>query len=210
MRSRIAIQEQEISNNERINLFLRSSNTRNDSSQNNLVSDILEVEGSENFNNYLEWLGLDKDPNKVVLSSMHHYFYDVEEMKDVKTVINLKELNYVKEIKSFLHSISNILPNKSNLIGCFIDNKKQNVFGFRNDFSGYHSANNSEAIENGIISRIPFLNLLYSLMDSKTNKFFSKLSITLLLEDYGFKVMDMTELNGLTFFCAQRLHPGDN
>ena len=210
MRSRITIQEQETSNKERIDLFLGNNISRNDTSRNNPVSDIFMAEGSENFNNYIELLGLGKDPDKVILSSMHHYFYDVEEMKNVKTVINLQELNFIKEIKNFLFSISNILPAKSNFIGCFIDNKKQNLFAFRNEFSGYHLSKNSEAIENGIISRIPFLNMLYSLMDSKTNNFFSKLRVTSLLEDYGFKVLDMTELKGLTFFCAQRLQPGDN
>jgi hypothetical protein len=210
MRNRITIYEQELTDNTSTKSFFRSNITRNDSSETNSASDILVAEGAESFNNYIEWLGLDKDPDKVVLSSMHHYYFDAEEMKYVKTVINLKELNYVKEIKSFLNSISNILPHKSNFIGCFIDNKKQKGFALRNDFSDYHSKKNSEAIENGIISRIPFLNMLYSLMDSKTNKFFSKLSITILLEDYGFKVLDMTERNGLTFFCAQRLNPGDN
>jgi hypothetical protein len=210
MRNRITIYEQEVTNNTKANSFFISNIKRNDSPETNPASDIMVAEGAESFNNYIEWLGLDKDPNKVVLSSMHHYYFDAEEMKYVKTVINLKELNYVKEIKSFLNSISSILPHKSNFIGCFIDNKKQNGFALRNDFSDYYSKKNSEAIENGIISRIPFLNMLYNLMDSKTNKFFSKLSLTILLEDYGFKVLDMTELNGLTFFCAQRLHRGDN
>jgi hypothetical protein len=210
MRNRVTIYDQEISNNERTNSFLRSNISRSNSSEQYSVSDILVGEGSESFNNYLKWLGLDKDPEKVVLSSMHHYYYDEEELKNVKIVINLKALNYVKEIKNFIYSISNILSDKSNLIGCFIDNKKQNGFALRNDFSDNHSKINADAIENGIISKIPFLNMLYSLLDSRTNQYFSKLSVTILLEDYGFKVLDMKELNGLTFFCAQRLNSKNN
>jgi len=32
----------------------------------------------------------------------------------------------------------------------------------------------------------------------------SKSSVSSLLQDYGFKVMDMTVLNGLTYFHAQK------
>ena len=44
-------------------------------------------------------------------------------------------------------------------------------------------------------------------MDSKTNKYLSRRDVTSLLSDRGFKVLDMTELNGLTYFCAQKLLP---
>jgi hypothetical protein len=52
--------------------------------------------------------------------------------------------------------------------------------------------------------------MLYSLMDSKTNKYMSGRIVTLLLEDHGFKVLDMTELNGLTYFCAQKVKSDEN
>ncbi len=41
-------------------------------------------------------------------------------------------------------------------------------------------------------------------MDSRTNTFMSKSSISFLLEDYGFKVLDMTEQDELTYFQAQK------
>jgi hypothetical protein len=210
MRNRIAIFEQDVINNQRINPL--ASYRRNSSVlvENNTVSEILAAEGGESFNNYIEWLGLDKDPNLVVLSSMHHYYYDAEEMRNVRTVVNMKELNHVKDIKGFLHSVFHIMPGKSYFIGCFTDNKKQNGFALKNSSSDSDSKNKSEAVENGIISRIPFLNMLYSMMDLKTNNFLSRTGTTMLLENHGFKVLDMTELNGLTFFCAQRLKPSDN
>jgi hypothetical protein len=33
----------------------------------------------------------------------------------------------------------------------------------------------------------------------------SERSVTLLLEDFGFRVLDMTEFNGLTFFHSQKV-----
>ncbi|MEI6047970.1 MAG: hypothetical protein WCS03_03660 [Bacteroidota bacterium] len=205
MRNRITIYEPDIINNQKINAFvsLRSSSTL--LNENNPVYKILTAEGHEDFFNYIKALGLSNDKNLVLLSSVHHYYYDAEEMKNVKTVINLKEINQIKQIKSFLHSIIHILPNKSNFIGCFVDNEKINGYELRNSSYLYQNKKSLEAIENDIVSRNPFLNMVYSIMDSKTNKYMSRSSVSLLLEDHGFKVKDMTEINGLTYFHSQKV-----
>ena len=124
MRNRITIYEQERANNPGNS----SLNALRVSKSEPVVVDtpyaIFAEEGREHFFNYVEWLGLDKDPNLVVLSSRHHYYYDEEEMKSVTTVVNLKELNFIKETTNFIHSIFHIMPSKSYFVGCFIDNKK--------------------------------------------------------------------------------------
>ncbi len=55
-------------------------------------------------------MGLVDDPAILVIPSSRHYFYDAEDMKGVKTIVNLKQLNYVKEIRDFLHQVSGLLP----------------------------------------------------------------------------------------------------
>src|SRR3989339_1236376 len=70
-------------------------------------------EGGDSFYNYVEWIGLLKDPDLIVLSSLHHYFFDNEDLKNTKTIINLKQLNLIKEIDIFFHSIFKIAPPKS-------------------------------------------------------------------------------------------------
>jgi hypothetical protein len=167
------------------------------------ISDMLIKECNTSFSNYLEWLGLSRDPKLVVLSSVHHYYYDAEEMKNVKTVVNLKELNYIKDISSFLHSMFLILPPKSFLLGCFADNKKQGIFSFRERKTMSGSDKEDEEIKNGIVSRVPILNTLFTFLDAKTFNYLSRSNVSLLLENNGFKVADMTELNGLTYFCSQ-------
>jgi hypothetical protein len=165
--------------------------------------DTLLAEGGEKFYNYVDWLGLAHDPDLIVLSSQHHYYYDPEELNNCNTVINLKELNQIKNIRDFLHSCLYLLPQKSHFIGCFIDTEKVNGYELR-EKRIFDNKKNIEDIENGIVSKFPFINMLYSILDSRTFRYMSKLDVSLLLEDNSFKIINMSELNGLTFFHSQK------
>ena len=202
--------ESNVTNNQKINALMNMSGTSTYLKENKAVFEFLSAEGREDFVNYIQALSLDKDPNLVCLSSQHHYYYDAEEMKEVKTVINLKEINQIKQIKSFLHSIFHVLPRRSNLIGCFVDNDKINGYALRNNLPTSQKKDSIHAIENGIVSRNPFLNKVYSIMDLRTNKYMSRASVSLLLEDHGFKIINMSEINGLTYFQAQKVRTVDN
>lgn len=210
MRNRPSTYGSEAANNQKLNsLNFHRSSAVELKAKGNLL-EIFAAEGHKSLFSYIELLGLASDPNIIILSSMHHYFYDSEEMKDVKTVVNLKELNKISDIKSFIRSVFNILPPKSYFIGCYIDNQKENVYTFNSNSTIDRSGQNSEDLENGIVSKLPFLNMIYSIIDSRTNNFMSRRNVNLLFEDRGFKVLDQTEINGLTYFCAQRLQPGRN
>jgi hypothetical protein len=208
MRNRISINESEIINTQSINILNSRAITSNYVANNNSNLEILTSEGCENFAGYINWLGLAKDPDLVVLSSMHHYYYDAEELKNVRTLINLKELNCIKGMNSFIYSIFNLLPEKSYFIGCFTDNKRTNGYPLRNKSVRDQTDKVSDAVENGIVSRNPFLNILYSIMDYRTYRYLSRNYVTLLLEGRGFKILDMTELLGITYFCSQKIMPG--
>jgi hypothetical protein len=205
MKPKITILETDVINNQRINALHVLPKSPADFTGNSPVSEICAFEGCKNLYNYLEWLDLAKDPDLVVLSSMHHYYYDAEEMKNVKTVVNLKELNQIKEVKSFIHSIFHILPPKSYFVGYFVDNKKKNGYASGNKMIRGQSKDISEAIENGIASRIPFFNIIFNIMDNRTKRYLSRNNVTILLEGLGFKILDLTELFGTTYFCTQRL-----
>jgi hypothetical protein len=205
MKNNITINQSDITNNQMINMLINQSMASVKFVENYPIFEILTAEGSANFVNYIKSLDLNEDQNPVVLSSLHHYYYDAEEMINVKTVINLKVLNQIKQIKDFLHSIFHILAPNCNFIGCFVDNHRQNGYFLRNNPSDNHYKRNSVDIENGISSSNPFLNMIYSIIDSRTNKYMSERSVSLLLKDCGFKVLDMTELNGVTYFLAQKI-----
>jgi len=152
-----------------------------ETAKNNPVINKLTAEVDENFINYLNWHGLADEPNLLVLSSRFHYYYDNEELKGVTTLINLKRLNLIKHLDDFLHTVNNVLSPKTNFIGCFSDRKSQK----------------GVSVTSRIYKR--FINFLDSRIDIEIDK----KDILRLFESHGFKVIDMTEINGLTYFRTQ-------
>ena len=164
------------------------------------VFDNLVNEGCEHFFPYLDFIGLAKASDILFLSSNRHFYYDAEELKDISTIVNLKPLNHIKDIRNLLHDIFRILPQKSCVVGCFVNSKKQNLF------SDQPVLFQPETYENSIESRIPILNKMYNLIDMRTNRYLSPRTAGILLEDSGLKVINMTEINGLTYFYARKAH----
>ena len=149
--------------------------------KNNLFAEKPVSEVDENFLNYLNWHGLANESNLLVLSSKSHYYYDYDELKEVTTLINLKKLNLNKHLDDFLHTLYNGLSPRANFIGCFADIKTQK----------------GVSITSRLYKR--FLNFLDARIDVEIDsKEFSRL-----LESHGFKVIDMKEINGLTYFRTQ-------
>lgn len=161
--------------------LLSGEGTRSNPVMENILS-----EGGDDFFQYLKLIGLAKEPNLMVLSSMHHYYYDYNDLKGIRTLINLKRLNKVKHLESFFHTLCRILPSKAYLVGCF-KNTSQNGKGA----SFYKSAK--------------FFNDFINIFDSRGDRSLSRKIIINLLEDHGFKLNDFTEINGMTYFYAQNI-----
>lgn len=160
-------------------------------SRKNPVLENIISEGGDDFFRYLTWIGLAKEPNLMVLSSMHHYYYDHNDLIGIRTLINLKKLNKVKHLESFLHTLFRILPSKANFIGCF-KSSSQNVSGVSLSYSAR------------------FFNGIINIFDSKTETSLSKKGLTKILEENSFKVIDITDINGMTYFWAQNVkRPGE-
>lgn len=172
----------------------------------NQLSELLVTGKYRMYREYMDWLGFENDAKILILSPNNHYYYDDEELGDVHALLNLKHLNHIKEVKGFLYSVNQALTNKSFLIGSFIDRKYQFSFFSNSTYPDNNIQEGVDPVENGISSRIPLLNMIYDFMDSRTNnRNMTKKSVTLLLEITGFKVLDMTEINGITCFCAQKI-----
>jgi len=145
------------------------------------------AEDGETFFHYLKDLGLSRENNLVVLSSRHHYFYDEVEMKNVRTLINLRKLNLIKYLDEFLFTLVQVLPPDTKFLGCFSDCNT--------------SGNNGASLFHPIRLLKQKLNKLDSIRERTMNK--NKVSE--ILESYGFKIINMTEMNGLTYFCSQNV-----
>lgn len=152
----------------------------------NPVLETILLEGGEDFNQYVNWIGMSKEPDLMVLSSMHHYYYDHNDMKGIKALVNLKKLNQISHLESFLHILFSILNSNAYFIGCF----KGAIQG-----SGRKMQNQSNKLFNGLIN----------IIDSRTDRYMTKKGVSKLLEDHGFKVIDMSEIKGTTYFWAQNI-----
>jgi hypothetical protein len=173
----------------------------------NRLFDELSDAAREDLIEYLDRMGLINEPDMLVIPSTRHYFYDAEDMKGIKTVVNLRQLNHVREVRDFLRTIVDLLPVRSNFVGCFVDNRVQNGFSDKYSNQPREISEKAEAYENGIESRIPFINRMYSFIDSRTNRYLTKRAVTHLLEEGGLQIIGMTDLNGLTYFWTQKIKP---
>ena len=203
MKSKTTIEKRKSTDNQRVKRSSHLKSSMIKSTEINPVYAELVGEGHEDFFNYLDWLGLAKSPDLLILTASHHYYFEVEDLKNVRTVVNLKNLNNINKPKDFLQEIYSVLPHKCHFIGSFTDNKKQNIFS--------PAKKSQYRIEEGESGSDPetgrwnsFLNVLYGVIDAKTNRYMSEKSVRLLLEETGLKILDLTEFNGLTYFCTQK------
>lgn len=148
------------------------------------VSYRLTVEAGKNFFMYIKKFNLNRDKNIFILPPSNHYYYDKRELKQVRTLLSLRKLNLINDIESFLDNLFIMLPANANFLGCFTDSKaalKRN--GFLSDLSA--RVNN--------------------LLDMRLVHYIDKNALSEILEKHGFKVVDMAEIDNLTYFYSQRV-----
>ena len=144
----------------------------------------LAAEDCEDFFYYLDWLELAKKPDIMILSSMHHYYYDINDLKGIRILVNLKQLNYIRQLNGFLHSIYRLLPSGAIFIGRYGEDK------------------NREGMVTPVYQSIRFFTDIINLIDSRTEKRMTSNGAKKVLESHGFKIADITEINGLIYFMA--------
>jgi hypothetical protein len=153
-------------------------------SDSNEVSYGLTAEDGKNFFRYLKNFNLTKDTYLLILPPNNHYYFDENELKSVRTLINLKNLNLIKDLDTFLITLTRILQPNVNFLGYFSYNKitlkGDNLF-------------------TGLSTR------LNNLLDSRTDHNMDRKELSERLQKFGFKILDMTELNGFTYFYSQNV-----
>jgi len=146
------------------------------------------TEGGINFFRYLKKRGMSDETDLIVLSSKSHYFYDENDLKRVRVLVNLRKLNVIKHLDMFLNTLVRILPLDTSFVGYFSDN--------------------NAPVKNGLARRFSKLyGRLINLLDGKTDRVMNTNDVRGLLERNGFEVVNMTTISGQTYFhshCVQR------
>lgn len=142
------------------------------------------TEGGADFLKYLTWTGLSKEKDLMVLSPVRHYYYDRNDLKGIKALINLKKLNQVRHLENFVHTLYRILPSGSYFMGLFKNSRHRG--------------------KSAVIYRpATILRGLKCFLDPNCEQSLTKQVIKTLLEENCFTVLDMTEINGLTYFWSE-------
>lgn len=162
-------------------------------------------ENSKDFYNYLDQLGLTKIPDLIVLPQVHHYYYEAEDLINLKMLVNLKHLNYIRNLMNFFFAIYHIMPPLSYFAGSFFVNEKQSVYISRSQKPRDQVPDRFEMKWKGFATGMPLLDRMHRLIDFGAKRYLTKGTVGFLLEEAFFKVLDMTEINGLTYFCAQKV-----
>jgi hypothetical protein len=148
----------------------------------NSFVDYLISEGGETFFHYLNGLGHAYKSNMMLISARHNYYYDFSDLKGVSTVINLKRLNRVSHLNSFLNTISRTIAPGTCFAGCFTDRTSQTTGNNSNHGKRMNGINANRVHEIEISSE----------------------EVMSLLESCQLTVYDMTEIKGLTYFLARK------
>jgi uncharacterized protein Smg (DUF494 family) len=141
----------------------------------------LTAEGGVTFFQYLKKFHLFREPELLILSPNIHFYYDESDLKEVKTFILLRKLNLIKDLDNFVKTLSLMLPPGVNFVGCFSDNKTLKWDGFVSNIS----------------------NKITNILDFKTDNLLDKDDVRHLLEKYGFKIVDITQMNELILFYSK-------
>ena len=135
-----------------------------------------------NFFRYLKSLGISGRTDLIVLSSKRQYYCDKNDLKNARILINLRKLNLIKHLDLFLNSLVRILPPDTNFIGFFSENRTHKEKKFTASRLSW------------VIFRIK------KILGFRTYKVMNKNEVSEILEKNGFKIDNMTKMNGLTYF----------
>jgi hypothetical protein len=144
-------------------------------------------EGGVNFFRYLKKRGMSGETDLIVLSSKSHYFYDENDLKRVRVLVNLRKLNVIKHLDMFLNTLVRILPPETSFVGYFSDN--------------------NAPFQNGLVRRLSGMyGRLINMLDGKTDRVMNTNDVRGLLERNGFEIMNMTTISGHTYFHSHCVH----
>jgi hypothetical protein len=139
----------------------------------------------QDFPDYLTRLGMLGESNLLVLSMRYHYYFDYNDLRDLKILVILKKMDMIKHLESFLNIIFRILPAGACLIGCFNNNSLI-----------YKELNFKETTT--------VQNKVHDFLDLIPHHHLNRNNFSGIIESHGFKITDLTEIKGQVYFTSQK------
>jgi hypothetical protein len=136
----------------------------------------LVAEVGVNFFRFMRHHGISHNSNLVVLSPKDDWSYNKDEIGRARILVNLRELNLIKHLDLFLGALVRRLPPDTSFVGCFSGRKGYEVF---------HRS-------------------IRRLFRSTARRWHSinRAEVLELLEKNGFRTINMTDINGRTYFIS--------
>lgn len=144
------------------------------------------AEAGEDFLRYLKNLGMSEENNLMVLSSKDFYNYNNGELDEVRTLVSRKKLNLIKHLDVFLFTVARVLPGNARFIGCYSDSKIPQ----KSTFNYYKPQR--------------LFNLILNFLDSSSKNKLNRKGVFEIFNKNGLTIVDVTEMNGLTYFCSHK------
>jgi hypothetical protein len=151
----------------------------------NQVYNHLVPDEGQDFPDYLTRLGMLGESNLLVLSMRHHYYFEYNDLRDLKVLVILKKLDMIKHLESFLHIIFRILPSGAYFIGCF--NKNKSLI--------YKELNFNKTAT--------FHNKVHDFLESIPHHHLNINNFAGFIESHGFNIVDLAEIKGQVYFTSQ-------
>lgn len=142
------------------------------------------------FFRYMRSAGLKGGQGLIVLSSHEGANWGRRDLRRATTLISLRRLDLIKHLEMFLNSLVRLLPPDTSFVGCFAQ-KNTGSSDHTGLMTGFHSGP-------------------YPHGDSGYPEL-SRDRVSAILERSGLVVIDMKQLNGLTYFHSRKkLNPDSN
>lgn len=135
------------------------------------------------FFRYLRSTGLAGGQGLIVLSSHEGANWGRRDFRRATTLISLRRLDLIKHLEMFLSSLVSLLPPDTTFVGCFAQRRSESC-----DHTGL------------IAGLSPF----YAHRGDSGYPELSRDRVAAILERSGLMVLDMREMNGLTFFHSRK------
>jgi hypothetical protein len=138
------------------------------------------------FFRYLWCAGLTRESGMIILSSHEGANWGRRDIGNARMLINLRRLDLIRHLEMFVSSLVRLLPPETTFVGCFAQRGL--------DAAGTQASGSHGGFWNGLSGH-----------GGGTCQMLSRARVSALLEGSGLEVIDMREMNGLTYFHSRKM-----